>query len=136
MKLLSGKKVLLLSTGKNKTFRVHLECVDKFKCSFYISVMKFTVEKLPQAKAEIESLEQSQKDLLKTEYQKIEQQGIEFVKVKPLQKKIYEIKSNELRSLFKYKEGRIIVIGVVFVKKTQKTPKETIKLAEKRLKEV
>ena len=71
MKLLSGKKVLLLSTGKNKTFRVHLECVDKFKCSFYISVMKFTVEKLPQAKAEIESLEQSQKDLLKTEYKRL-----------------------------------------------------------------
>jgi len=46
------------------------------------------------------------------------------------------IKSNELRSLFKYKEGKIIVIGVVFVKKKQKTPKETIKLAEKRLKEV
>ena len=38
--------------------------------------MKFTVEKLPQAKAEIESLEQSQKDLLKTEYQKIEQQKL------------------------------------------------------------
>jgi len=48
--------------------------------------------------------------LLKTEYEKIEQQGIEFVKVKHLQKKIYEIKSNEVRSLFKYKEGRIIVI--------------------------
>ncbi|WP_369085210.1 type II toxin-antitoxin system RelE/ParE family toxin [Treponema socranskii] len=29
-----------------------------------------------------------------------------------------------------------MVIGVVFVKKTQKTPNETIKLAEKRLKEV
>lgn len=82
-------------------------------------------------------MEQSQKDLLKIEYEKIEQQGIEFVKVKHLQKKIFEIKSNELRSLFKYKEGKIIVIGVVFVKKTQKkTPKETIKLAEKRLKEV
>ena len=98
--------------------------------------MKFTVERLPQAKAEIEFLEQAQKDLLKIEYQKIEQQGIEFVKVKPLQKKIYEIKSNELRSLFKYKEGRIIVIGVVFVKKTQKTPKETIKLEEKRVREI
>ena len=98
--------------------------------------MKFKVEKLPVAESEISSLEQSQKDLLKIEYEKIEQQGIEFVKVKYLQKKIFEIKSNELRSLFKYKEGKITVIGVVFVKKTQKTPKETIKLAEKRLKEV
>ena len=98
--------------------------------------MKFKVEKLPTVESEILVLEQSQKDLLKTEYEKIEQQGIEFVKVKHLQKKIYEIKSNEVRSLFKYKEGRIIVIWVVFVKKTQKTPKETIKLAEKRLKEI
>ena len=98
--------------------------------------MKFTVEKLPAAESEISALEQSQKDLLKNEYEKIEQQGIEFVKVKPLQKKVYEIKSNELRSLFKYKEGRIIVIGVVFVKKTQKISKETIKLAEKRLREI
>ena len=98
--------------------------------------MKFTIEKLPAAESEISALEQSQKDLLKNEYEKIEQQGIEFVKVKPLQKKVYEIKSNELRSLFKYKEGRIIVIGVVFVKKTQKISKETIKLAEKRLREI
>ncbi len=56
--------------------------------------------------------------------------------VKPIQKKIFEIKSNELSLLFKYKEGQIIVVGVVFVKKTQKTPKEKIKLAETRLKEV
>ncbi len=98
--------------------------------------MKFKVEKLSAVESEISALEESQKNLLKSEYEKIEQQGIEFVKVKPLQKKIYEIKSNELRSLFKYKEGRIIIVGVVFVKKTQKTPKEIIKLAEKRLKEV
>ena len=98
--------------------------------------MKFKVEKLPVAESEILALQQSQKDLLKIEYEKIEQQGIEFVKVKHIQKKIFEIKSNELRSLFKYKEGKIIVIGVVFVKRTQKTPKEAIKLAEKRLKGV
>ena len=65
--------------------------------------MKFTVEKLPQAEAEINS---------------------------------FEIKTNELRSLFKYTAGKIIVVGVVFVKKTQKTPKEKIKLAKQRLKEV
>ena len=73
--------------------------------------MKFTVEKTLAAEAEINVLEQFQKE-------------------------IFEIKSNELRSLFKYKAGAIIVIGVVFVKKTQKTPKEKIKLAIKRLKEV
>jgi len=98
--------------------------------------MKFTVEKLPQAEVEISSLEQSQQDLLRNEYSKIETQGIEFVRVKPLQKDIFEIKSNELRSLFKYAAGKIIVVGVVFVKKTQKTPKGKIKLAKQRLKEI
>ena len=98
--------------------------------------MKFKVEKLPQAEAEIKDLEESQKKLLSEEYTKIETQGIEFVRVKPIQKDIFEIKSNELRSLFKYKARKIIVVGVVFVKKTQKTPKEKIKLAKQRLKEV
>ena len=98
--------------------------------------MKFTVEKLPAAAAEINALEQSQKELLNKEYETIEKQGLEYVRVRPLQKEIFEIKSDELRSLFKYKAGAIIVIGVVFVKKTQKTPKEKIKLAIKRLKEV
>ena len=98
--------------------------------------MKFSVEKLPAAENEIKSLEQSQQDLLNKEYETIERQGIEFVRVRPLQREIFEIKSNELRSLFKYKAGAIVVIGVVFVKKTQKTPKDKIKLAKQRLKEV
>ena len=45
-------------------------------------------------------------------------------------------KSKQIVYLIYEVYGRIIVIGIVFVKKTQKTPKETIKLAEKRLKEV
>ena len=98
--------------------------------------MKFIVEKLPQVEAEIDSLEQSQKNMLEADYTKIQELGIEFVRVKPIQKDIFEIKTNELRSLFKYKAGKIVVIGVVFVKKTQKTPKEKIKLAKNRLKEV
>ena len=98
--------------------------------------MKFAVEKLSSAVAEINALEKEQRDLLKRDYEIIEKQGIEYVRVRPLQKEIFEIKSNELRSLFKYKAGAIIVIGVVFVKKTQKTPKDKIKLAIQRLKEV
>ena len=93
--------------------------------------MKFTVEKLPQAKAEIDSLEQSQKDMLEADYKKIQEQGIEFVRVKPIQKEIFEIKTNELRSLFKYSAGRIIVVGVVFVKKTKKTPAAEIEKAKR-----
>ena len=117
-------------------FLYYFEIVDNFKISPYYIIMKFKVEKLPQAEAEIKDLEESQQKLLSDVYSKIETQGIEFVRVKPIQKDIFEIKSNELRSLFKYQAGKIIVVGVVFVKKTQKTPKEKIKLAKQRLKEV
>ena len=97
--------------------------------------MKFAVERLSSVVAEINALEKEQQNLLKRDYEIIEKQGIEYVRVRPLQKEIFEIKSNELRSLFKYKAGAIIVIGVVFVKKTQKTPKDKINLAIQRLKE-
>ena len=96
----------------------------------------FKIEKLDVVTKEIAELQQEQQDLLRSEYELIETKGIEFVHVKHLQSKIFEIKSKDLRSLFKYQEGKIIIIGVVFIKKSQKTPKDKIKLAKQRLKEV
>ena len=98
--------------------------------------MKFHVQKLEIVEQEILQLNKEQQEFLNGDYSKIENSGIEFVKVRPIQDKIFEIKSNEIRSLFKYEKNQIIVIGVVFVKKTQKTPKEKIKLAKKRLKDI
>lgn len=98
--------------------------------------MKFHVQKLEIVEQEILQLNKEQQEFLNGDYSKIENSGIEFVKVRPVQDKIFEIKSNEIRSLFKYEKNQIIVIGVVFVKKTQKTPKEKIKLAKKRLKDI
>lgn len=94
--------------------------------------MTFKVEKLDAAEKEISELEPRQRELLLEDYKKIESQGIEFVLVKHLKNKVFEIKTNEIRSLFKYQQGKIIVVGVVFVKKTQKTPKEKLKLAKQR----
>ena len=85
--------------------------------------MKFAVERLSSVVAEINALEKEQQNLLKRDYEIIEKQGIEYVRVRPLQKEIFEIKSNELRSLFKYKAGAIIVIGVVFVKRLRRLQK-------------
>ena len=97
--------------------------------------MVFRVEKLDVVNDEIAALPPEQQTLLDSDYKTIETTGIEFVRVKHLQDKIFEIKSKNLRSLFKYQKDKIIVIGVVFVKKTQKTPKDKITLAKKRLKE-
>ena len=54
--------------------------------------MRFTVEKLQSVQKEIESLEESQRKMLLNDYMKIENDGIEFVKTKAIQKNIYEIK--------------------------------------------
>lgn len=35
--------------------------------------------------------------MLEADYTKIQEQGIEFVRVKPIRKEIFEIKTNELR---------------------------------------
>lgn len=95
--------------------------------------MKFKVTKLEAVENEIKALEPAQQELLKSEYAKIENEGIEFVRVKPIQKKIFEIKSNELRSLFKYKEGQIIVVGVVFVKKNTENSKRKNKACRNKI---
>lgn len=115
---------------------LHLDYVDIFKIKIYIMDNTFKVIKLDAVNREIAELTQEQQNLLKSEYDLIETKGIEYVRVKHLQNKIFEIKSKELRSLFKYQEGRIIIIVVVFVKKSQKTPKDKVKLAKQRLKEV
>lgn len=113
-----------------------MKTLTKSSSISYIKRMRFKVEKLPVVQTEIQALEQSQQEMLRQDYELVETMGIEFVKIKPIQNKIFEIKTNEIRSLFKYAEGQIIIIGVVFVKKTQKTPKNIIKIAQKRLREV
>ena len=73
--------------------------------------MIFKIEKLNAVIEEISKLEQNQQDLLKIEFETIENKGIEFVKVKHLQNKIFEIKTKEIRSLFKYKSGFAIRVS-------------------------
>ena len=100
-----------------------------------IDIMKFKIEKLKQAEKEIADLASHQKVAVESDFDIIEQQGIEFVKRRHLRNGLFEIKTNDIRSLFKYKEESIILIGLVYEKRTNKAPEYYIKLAQKRLKE-
>ena len=97
--------------------------------------MTFKVLKLQQAQREFEGLSEKQKELVSADYRTIETKGIEFVKRRYLRNGIFEIKSDDVRSLFKYQEDRIILIGVIYEKRSRKAPQDILKLAEKRLKE-
>lgn len=96
--------------------------------------MKFEVKKLKEAEKEFNSLSKRQQCLLTEDYNLINTNGIEFVKTRYLAPKLFEIKTNDLRSLFKYEEGQIIIIGLIYEKDSQKAPNYYIKLAQKRLK--
>ena len=96
--------------------------------------MKFKIEKLKEAQKEFEGLSKFQQKILDEDYNIIMTKGIEYVKTRYLAPKLFEIKTNDVRSLFKYKEGQIIIIGLIYEKNSQKAPNYYIKLAQKRLK--
>jgi len=93
--------------------------------------MKYTVLILPEAQDDINKLERVQRNKLQIDYKTVQEVDIEAVIVNSLGNKLFEIKTNELRSLFEYRKGQIIVIAVVFIKKTQKTEEIYIKRAKK-----
>ena len=96
--------------------------------------MKYEINILPEALKEIAELDVVYREILDDAYQKVKTVGIHKVNINSLGNKIHEIKAGKTRSIFKYAKGQIIVIGVVFLKKSQKTPNHILKLADKRLK--
>lgn len=97
--------------------------------------MKFQIEKLKQAEKEISKLTKVQQEQLNKDYDTITTKGIEYVKRRHLRGDVFEIKTNDIRSLFAYKEDCIILIGLVYEKRSNKAPDYYIELAQKRLKE-
>jgi len=98
--------------------------------------MKFKIEKLKQAEKEISKLSKVQQNQLENDYETIRNKGIEYVKRRHLRGEIFEIKTNDIRSLFVYREDCIILVGLVYEKRSNKAPDYYIELAQKRLKEV
>ena len=76
----------------------------------------------------------SQKELLDEDYAKVENEGLERVSTKKIEKNIYEIRTAELRSLYTYQEGAIIIVVTIFVKTTNKTPELAKQIARQRIK--
>lgn len=97
--------------------------------------MRFEIQKLKQAEKEISKLTKEQQKLLDIDYKTITTKGIEYVRTRHLRGDVFEVKTNDIRSLFAYQENCIILIGLVYEKRTNKAPDYYIELAHKRLKE-
>ena len=98
--------------------------------------MIYRIEKLKQAEKEIADLTRIQQKALKDDFDTIETKGLEYVKRRHLRDGLFEIKINDVRALFVFQENYIILIGLVYEKRSNKAPDYYIKLALKRLKEV
>lgn len=114
---------------------IGFDFVYRFKSLCYNFAMKFKVVKHLQAQKEYDSLLDHQKNLLDNDFKTIQQKGIEYVKRRSLGDGLFEIKTDELRSLFGYRKGQIIIVSLIYIKQGQKAPKEKLKLVRKRLKE-
>jgi len=97
--------------------------------------MKFDVKLTENALDELNGLQKPDRNKVLKAVDIIMNVDIKAVNTKPLTSKIYEIKADKIRCLYVYSGNKIIIIGVIFVKKTQKTPKAMIAKAENILKE-
>lgn len=95
--------------------------------------MKFEVILTQEARQELFSLDYQYQQPVKDDYTRIQNDGIQDVETKLLRDDIFEIKSGRVRSLYGYKEGKQVIVTVVFLKKSQKTPNKYIILAKERL---
>ena len=96
--------------------------------------MIYKVTKTKQAENEYAELTQEPKDLLDNDYKLIETEGLERVSTKKIEKDMFEIRTERLRSLYTYRENALIIVVTIFMKSTQKTPEQYKKLARKRIK--
>lgn len=118
--------------------------MTKYKLYFIFPSMKWTVEFLnDMVEAEFHDLPVDLKASLLRIAALIRENGLErtgMPYVRHLQDKLWEMrgrgKDGIARSIYIAVSGRRVVIVRSFVKKTQQTPKEEIKIALKRAKEV
>lgn len=93
--------------------------------------MKYIVELADEAKEDFRSLDKSSQKKLTKDFEWIEEYDIGFVKIKHLEEELYEIITDNIRTLYGYKNNKVIIVAVIFLKKTQKTPKKFKEKAKK-----
>lgn len=65
---------------------------------------------------------------------KLKMRDLKEFQPKKIEKNIYEIRTAELRSLYTYQDGAIIIVVTIFVKTTNKTPEWAKQIARQRIK--
>ncbi|MDD3435626.1 MAG: type II toxin-antitoxin system RelE/ParE family toxin [Candidatus Gastranaerophilales bacterium] len=94
-------------------------------------MIKYKIILTDTAKDNLSELIPENKLKIQRSFDSIEKNGIQSVFIKSLGNKLFEIRTGRVRALYTYKEKQLIIVGIIFLKDTQKTPKEIIKKARK-----
>jgi len=94
---------------------------------------KFTAEFTNEALIQLASLEKSDKKKIIKAISVFEQVGSMYKNINDLGNGLFEIKPDNIRAYFKYHENKIIIVGFIIIKKTQKAPKRYIEQAIKNI---
>ena len=78
--------------------------------------MKYEVILTKEAKEIFNNLDIISQDKLYSDYQAINNVDITAVNAKSLGNKLFEIKTDNIRSIFEYRKGQIIVIALIFTR--------------------
>jgi len=91
----------------------------------------FTAEYTKEADAQFDELDESSQDKILTAIKTFEIIGTKYKNINQLDYDLFELKPKGVRAYFQYDEDRrrVIIIGFITLKKSQKAPKRYMKQA-------
>ncbi len=91
----------------------------------------FTAEYTPEADTQFDELDEASQDKILAAVKAFEILGIKYKNINQLDYDLFELKPKGVRAYFQYDSNRrrIIIIGFITLKKTQKAPKQYMKQA-------
>ena len=95
---------------------------------------KFVAEYTQEAIEQLYNLDNKNRNKILAAIGTFEIIGTEYQNIRKLDVDLYEIKPKGVRAYFQYHGNKIIIIGFITLKKTQKAPKRYIKQALENIK--
>lgn len=93
----------------------------------------FTAEYTDEALEQLDALEDAEYEKITRAIYIFERVGKKYKNINDLGNGLFELKPDNVRAYFKYAKNRIIIVGLVVLKKTQKAPARYIKQAHKNI---
>ena len=93
----------------------------------------FTAEYTDEALEQLNALEDSEFEKIIKAIYIFERVGKKYKNINDLGNGLFELKPDNVRAYFKYAKNKIIIVGLVVLKKTQRAPARYIKQAHKNI---